>query len=91
MKTYTQFKKEMLARKGVRAAYEALGPEFNIVASLIARRLKRGLTQKELAHRIGTKQASIARLESGTYNPSLAFLGKVSKALGARLEVVASE
>lgn len=85
MKTYTQLKRELLKRKGVKKEYDALGPEFELITSLIKRRLERGLTQKELASRIGTKQASIARLESGTYNPSLAFLNKVSYALGARI------
>jgi transcriptional regulator with XRE-family HTH domain len=45
------------------------------------------MTQSELAEKAGTRQSSIARLESGSYNPSLRFLKKVAEALDARLEV----
>lgn len=90
MKTYSQFKKEVLRNKKIRAAYDALGPEFEVVASLIERRLEKGFTQRELAKRVGTKQSSIARLESGTYNPSLDFLKKVTNALDARLRITVS-
>lgn len=46
-----------------------------------------GLTQKQLAALVGTKQSSIARLERGATPPDLSFLGKVAAALGARVEV----
>lgn len=49
------------------------------------RMLKR-LTQAELAELVGTKQSSIARLESGKSEPSLSFLRKVVEALGGKLE-----
>lgn len=87
MKSYTQFKKQLLADKKILKAYDELGPEFALVQTIIEKRIKKGLTQAELAHKIGTKQSSIARLESGTYNPSIGFLEKVAKGLGARLEV----
>lgn len=90
MKTYSQFKKEILKSKRVRAAYDALGPEFEVVTALIKRRLEKGFTQQELAKRAGTKQSAIARLESGTYNPSLDFLKKVTRALDARLRITVS-
>lgn len=90
MKTYPQFKKEILRIKKVRAAYETLGPEFEVVGALIKRRLEKGFTQRELARRVGTKQSAIARLESGTYNPSLDFLKKVTHALDARLRITVS-
>ena len=74
-------------------------PEF--VAALTARepayqvtrlRIRRGLTHKQLAELVGTKQSSIARLERGTTPPNLSFLSKVAAALGARVEVrLASE
>ncbi|MFZ3137573.1 MAG: helix-turn-helix transcriptional regulator [Thermodesulfovibrionales bacterium] len=87
MKNYKQFKTELLKDKGIKRAYEKLGPEFSLIAMLIKKRIERGLTQKELAQKIRTKQSAISRLESGSYNPSLAFLRKVAKALNARLKV----
>ena len=91
MKTYSQFKKGLLRNTKVRSAYEALGPEFEVIASLIQRRLEKGLTQEELAARVGTKQSAIARLESGSYNPSLVFLKKVTHALDAKLRITVSK
>lgn len=85
MKTYSQFKKEMLRDRRVREAYASLGPEYDIIVALIRRRLEKGVTQKELAKRAGTKQSAIARLESGTYNPSIAFLKKITRALDAKI------
>ncbi len=85
MKSYQQIKQKLLKRKDVRGAYDALGPEFALIEMIIERRLKRGLTQAQLAQKIGTKQTAIARLESGAYNPTVKFLNKVAKALGAKL------
>ena len=46
-----------------------------------------GMTQAELAKRVGTQKSNISRLESGNYNPSLDFLAKVAEALGKNLNV----
>lgn len=55
---------------------------------IAALREKRGLSQAELARKVGTTQAGISRLENPNYqNYSLATLGKVANALGARLKV----
>ena len=66
-----------------RKACEELEPAHQ-VARL---RIMRGLTQQELADLVGTKQPSIARLESGQYAPRLSFLQRVAEALGGRLIV----
>jgi len=55
--------------------------------AIIKQRTKKGLTQADLAKKIGTKQSAISRLERGTYNPSLAFLKKIAKALDKELHV----
>jgi transcriptional regulator with XRE-family HTH domain len=47
----------------------------------------RALTQEELAERVGTKQPSIARLESGKVEPRLSFLRQVVETLGGSLLV----
>ena len=64
------------------AAAEELEPGYQ-VARL---RMLRGLTQAQLAEMIGTRQPSIARLENGTSAPSLSFLSKIAKVLGAKIE-----
>lgn len=87
MKKYAQLKKDLLKDKEVKKTYEELGPEFALIGLIIKKRIEKGLTQKELAREIGTKQSSISRLESGRYNPTLQFLVRVSKALDANLKI----
>ena len=86
-KTYKQFKKELLRNREIRQVYEKLGPEFAVIEMIIKKRMEKGLSQKELARKIGTKQSAISRLESGTYNPTLSFLQKVVEALDAKLKI----
>jgi ribosome-binding protein aMBF1 (putative translation factor) len=87
MKNYKDFKKEALKSKELKRAYDALTPEFSIAQAVIEKRLEKGLTQRQLAEKVGTKQSAISRLESGSYNPSINFLEKVAKALNLRLMV----
>jgi DNA-binding XRE family transcriptional regulator len=62
-------------------AYTELEPEFQIAQQVIALRLQRGLTQAQLARRVGTKPSSISRLESAVAPLSLLLLQKVAEAL----------
>ena len=65
--------------------YEALGTEYELARSIISMRVKKGLTQQELAERMNTTQSVISRLESGSAKPSLATLDRLAKALDARV------
>lgn len=87
MKSYATLRKQLLKDKEILKTYKALEPEFALIQVIIEKRIKKGLTQSELARRIGTKQSAIARLESGRYNPTFLFLEKVAKALDGRLTV----
>ncbi|HEA84646.1 MAG TPA: XRE family transcriptional regulator [Candidatus Wildermuthbacteria bacterium] len=87
MKSYTKLKAKYLKDKKVKKAYDELWPEFAVIELIIQKRIEKGLTQKELAERVGTRQSAISRFESGTYNPSLLFLQKVTNALDARMKV----
>ena len=77
-------KKKMLADRGVRAAYDALADEFDLARELIAARVRAGLTQAEVAARMGTTQSVVARLESGAQMPSVNTLLKFAKATRSR-------
>ena len=90
MKSYKSLKKELLKDKAIKKAYDELGPEFILVQKIIQKRLKLGLTQAELARRIGTKQTAISRLERGTYNPTIKFLIKVAEGLDAKIKISVS-
>lgn len=78
---------EALMDPEVKKAYDDLELEFSIITQVIQKRLDRGLSQKQLAEKIGTKQSAISRLEGGNSNPSVAFLEKVAKALGGKLQI----
>lgn len=59
-------KRKMLANPEVRSAYDSLAGEFDLARELVAARVRAGLTQAELAKRMGTTQSAIGRLESGS-------------------------
>lgn len=84
---FDEWKKEKLKDPVFKAEYDKLQPEFAIIRAVIEARIKKGLTQKVLAGRIGTKQSVISRLESGRANPSVAFLQKLAQAFDTNLEI----
>lgn len=87
MKNWSVLRKELLSDPAVKKEYDKLAPRYALISDLIGARLKRGLTQKDLAERIGTKQSAIARLESGNINPSIEFLQKIAQVMGYKLTI----
>ena len=84
---FDELKTRLLANPEVKAEYDALAPEFEISAELVRARLRAGLSQAELAERMGTSQSTIARLESGHTLPSTKTLLRFAKATGCKVEV----
>jgi ribosome-binding protein aMBF1 (putative translation factor) len=70
-----------------RREYEALDEEFTLVAALIEARTRAGLTQEQVARRMKTTQAVIARLEGGGSKPSTRTLERYAEATGSRLRI----
>jgi ribosome-binding protein aMBF1 (putative translation factor) len=68
-------------------AYDALEGEFSLAAAVIQARTHAGLTQEQLAERMHTTQAVIARLESGRVKPSTRTLERLAAATGMRLRI----
>jgi len=68
-----------------RKAYDALEEEFVLASAVIDARNRAGLTQQELARKMGTTQPVIARLESGRVRPSMGTLERLAEATGSRL------
>lgn len=87
MKSLKTLKAEMLARPDTRAEYEAQAAEFEIARELIAARARVGLTQVEVAQRMGTTQSTVARLEGGKDMPSLRSVQRYAEAIGCRAVV----
>src|SRR3989344_1180766 len=85
--SFGEVEKQLLKKKGFRDAYYRKDQDFDVAKQIIMARVSQGLTQKELAKRIGTKQPSIARLESGLYSSSLKMLRAVADALHLDLDI----
>jgi len=68
-------------------AHEALEEEFGLAEAIIRARAAAGLTQEQLAQRMSTTQAVIARLESGRVKPSTRTLERLAAATGMRLRI----
>jgi ribosome-binding protein aMBF1 (putative translation factor) len=84
---FEKLKAQLLSDPKVKAEYDALAPEFEIAAELLRARLRAGLSQAELAARMGTSQSTIARLESGLTLPSTKTLLRFAGATGSKIRV----
>src|ERR1700740_2282860 len=84
---FEKLKARLLANPRVKAEYDALAPEFEIAAELLKARQRAGLSQSELAAKMGTSQSTIARLESGQTLPSTKTLLQYAQATGSRFHL----
>ena len=84
---FEKLKARLLANPKVKAEYDALAPEFEISTELVRARMRAGLSQAELAKRMGTSQSTIARLESGQTLPSTKTLLRFAKATGSKFHI----
>mgnify|MGYP001202628169 FL=1 len=87
MRNWNNIKTELLQDKVVQKEYDRLSPRYEAISQLISARLEKGITQKELAQKVGTKQSAIARFEAGNVNPSLDFLERVAGVMGYKVRV----
>jgi predicted transcriptional regulator len=92
MLTYDEMKAKMLENPTIRAEYERIErEEMPMLDAILAARKEAGLTQAQVAERMGTKATAVARLEaalvSGKHSPSISTLRKYANALGKRLDV----
>lgn len=88
---HSDLKKTALRRVSVRAEYEALGPEFDLLRQMLRARTKAGLSQADVAKRMGTQAPAVTRLESalssGKHSPSIGTLKRYAEAVGCELQV----
>lgn len=90
MRTHDQVVKKLMQRPGVRAEVDRIEREESaLLDALLKARQEAGLTQAEVAQRMGTQAPAVARLErslaTGKHSPSVATLRKYVKACGKRL------
>ena len=83
---YTDLRKKWKKDLKFQKEFEALRPEFRLARQLIEARMSAGLSQSELAARMGTSQPTVARLEGG-HKPSLKTLERYADAVGRKVEI----
>jgi ribosome-binding protein aMBF1 (putative translation factor) len=86
-RSWDKFKAELMQDAEFAQIYQELEPEYQVARQMIALRLKRGLSQEQLAEYVGTKQSGISRLETAGTKPNLGLLERVAEALDARVEI----
>jgi ribosome-binding protein aMBF1 (putative translation factor) len=84
-KSFRQWHKEQMRSPKFREAHEEIAFEFAIIDAIIRQRTEKGITQKQLAEKVGTKQSAISRFECGGSNPHLNFTKKLLAAVGLKL------
>jgi DNA-binding XRE family transcriptional regulator len=81
----------LLANPKVKAAYDALEPTYAALHALLDARAEAGLTQAQVAERMGTTASAVARLESSIvtekHSPSFSTLRKYAAACGKTLRI----
>jgi len=88
---HADLKKKALSNPATRAAYDSMGAEFSLLRQMLRARETAGLSQAQVAARMGTKAPAITRLESslssGKHSPSLTTLRRYAQAVGCDLQV----
>jgi ribosome-binding protein aMBF1 (putative translation factor) len=89
MKTFREHLAEMFQKRpGFKEAYDATEVELVYHKTFIEARVKKNLTQKNLADRLGIAQSALARFESGRANPTFSTLQKFLKSLSLKIKIV---
>jgi DNA-binding XRE family transcriptional regulator len=92
MRTHDQLVAKLIRRPGVRREVERIEREEGALLDILLKaRQEAGLTQAQVAERMGTQPPAVARLEralaTGKHSPSLAMLRKYAQAVGKKLEL----
>jgi HTH-type transcriptional regulator/antitoxin HipB len=84
---FDSIRKRWMRDPQFRKAYDKISPEMEIAFAIADARHRAHLSQQELADKIGTSQAAVARWERGGSAPSTRTLNRVAKATHSRLHV----
>ena len=91
MLSHEELVAKMLKDPEVKAEYDAVEPEFELLDELLKAREKAGLTQEDVARRMGTSRPAVARIEAGggskRHSPSVSTLRKYAEAVGCKLQI----
>ncbi|SES92720.1 transcriptional regulator, XRE family [Pseudobutyrivibrio sp. C4] len=87
MSSYREYKEKALKDPEIKAEYDSLEAEYDIIQAMIDARINQHMTQKDLSAKTGITQADISRIENGTRNPSLAMVKRLAEGLGMQLKL----
>ena len=85
--TFQDDLRESLKNPGFKKAWDESEVEYQLAVKMIEARLKRKMSQRDLARKINTSQAVISRIETMSGNPSLSLLKRISTALNGKLKI----
>ena len=85
--TLTEALKEQMKDETFRKEYESLGPEYELIRSLIDARKLSNVTQKQLSDVTGIAQSDISKIENGSGNPTIKILKRLADGLGMNLKI----
>lgn len=87
MTSLAKLRQKLLTDPEVQAEYDRLGPIFAVVGKMIDARLAAGLTQADIAARMGTSQSVVARLESARHMPTFDLVARYAAAIDRRIDI----
>ncbi|HUZ11887.1 MAG TPA: helix-turn-helix transcriptional regulator [Caulobacteraceae bacterium] len=87
MTSLAKLRRNLLTDPEVKAAYDRLGPIFAVVGEMIEARQAAGLTQTDVAARMGASQSVVARLENARHMPTFEMIARYAAAIGRRLDI----
>lgn len=85
--TFDDDLRERLKDPEFKKAWEESEPEYRLATKIIEARLKKKMSQRDLARSVKTSQAAISRIETMNGNPSFYLLKRISLALGGKLQI----
>ena len=85
MSDYREYLEEQLKDPEFKEEYDQMGAQYEFARQVIAARIAAGMSQAELAKKVGTTQANISKIEHADMNPSFAFAQRIANGLGKRL------
>ena len=84
---WEDYEKDLLAKPGFREVLKETELEYQVARAIVEARVKKGMTQADLAKAMNTKQSVISRVENAKTVPSLSFLKRLAQVLNASLQV----
>ena len=89
MMTHKELIQKMRSQPKYKEKYDEAAPEFELLRKMLEARKRAGLTQEQVAEKMGTKATAITRLESASseHSPKVETLRKYAEAVGCRLNI----